>query len=84
MGPPEKERPGAPSSDRVNPEVRKPPQPPHSASKRNAAVRQCAGLAVFDWRAAARLTETSLKPIDHALTATGLAAEIRECVGRML
>ena len=42
---------------------------------------------LFDWRAAARLTETNPEPIDQALTFTGLAAQIRECtesVGRML
>lgn len=41
---------------------------------------------LFDWRAAARLTETNLEPIDQALTFTGLAAEIRESadsVGRL-
>ena len=40
-------------------------------------------LVVYDWRAAARTTEQSsdLQPVDHALTATGLAAEIRDRFG---
>jgi hypothetical protein len=45
VGLPEKERPGA-HGVRVNPEVRKPPQPPHSAVQPNAAARQCAGDTV--------------------------------------
>jgi hypothetical protein len=43
------------------------------------------GLLAYEWRAAARLTEnpSTLCAIDTALTATGLAAEIRVCVARL-
>jgi urease accessory protein UreF len=42
-------------------------------------------VAVYDWRAAARSTEdtNALEPIDHALTGTSLAAEIRHCTTRL-
>jgi hypothetical protein len=42
-------------------------------------------VVAFDWRAAARATEHAdqLQPIDHALTATGLAAELHELAGRI-
>jgi hypothetical protein len=43
------------------------------------------GLLAYEWRAAARLSENprTLCAIDTALTATGLAAEIRVCVARL-
>ncbi len=47
--PPNEERPGATAGDRVNPEVRKPPSPPHSASDPSAAPRQC-GRYADAWR----------------------------------
>jgi hypothetical protein len=42
-------------------------------------------VVVFDWRSAARGAEQAalLQPIDQALTATGLAAELRQLVGRI-
>jgi hypothetical protein len=42
-------------------------------------------IAPYDWRHAARVTEDfdALAPIDHALTATGLAAQISECADRI-
>ena len=42
-------------------------------------------VVLFDWRAAHRSTEdtSALELIDHALTATGLAAEIRDCTQRL-
>lgn len=45
----------------------------------------CATVAVFDWRAANRVSENAdeLTGIDHALTATGLAAEIRALLRRL-
>jgi hypothetical protein len=43
------------------------------------------GISRYDWRHAARVTERSdsLEAIDHALTATGLAAEIVVCAARV-
>lgn len=40
-------------------------------------------VVVYDWRAAHRATEHGLKPVDVALTATGLAAEIRLWLERL-
>ena len=40
-------------------------------------------LVRWDRRMAARLTETGLHPIDVALTFTGLAAAIFECLERV-
>lgn len=40
-------------------------------------------LARFDQRAFARATEAGMKPIDNALTATGLAAELRVLAARL-
>jgi hypothetical protein len=42
-------------------------------------------LVAFDWRAAARNTEQTgeLELIDHALTATGLAAELAQLADRI-
>jgi hypothetical protein len=38
-------------------------------------------LVRFEWRSAARLTETRPDPVDRALTFTGLAAEMRDLFG---
>lgn len=40
-------------------------------------------LARWESRTAARLTESGLHPVDVALTFTGLAAAIFECVERV-
>ena len=46
--------------------------------------QRSANVVVFDWRFAARVCEQTreLHAIDFALTATGLAAEIRDWLGR--
>jgi hypothetical protein len=69
LGPPERERPGATASDRVNPEVRKPPSQPHSAVKPNVGPRRCGRHAdTFRWgfgcgfRDALRLAARRLPP----------------------
>lgn len=56
------------------------PIPEASARQTNTTI-----VSQFDWRAAARATEQAgdLEPIDHALTATGLAAELLELGGRI-
>lgn len=55
------------------------------APKSSGSVVASQQVAVFDWRAAARSTEDSaaLEPIDHALTFTGLGAQMRECADRI-
>jgi len=40
-------------------------------------------VVVFDWRCAARDTETGLDDIARALTATGLAWDLRQCADRI-
>lgn len=53
--------------------------------RRDAAGDQLRAPVVYEWRCAARSTESAstLTAVDVALTATGLAAEIAECVERL-
>ena len=62
------------------------PVAPPSSESRPARNHDAASLppVAYDWRASARSTETGLAPIDRALTGTGLAAEIRGCVLRLV
>jgi len=55
-----------------------------SAPPGPAVLDGSATVAVFDWRSAARLCEQTKKLhlIDFALTATSLAAEIRDWLAR--
>lgn len=54
-------------------------RPSDHALNENESTR----LARFDQRAFARATETGMTPIDNALTATGLAAELRVLAARL-